>query len=108
MWPWLTEPTDQQLFAWQSIAYESMEYRNTKPMETFTYTLPTHWAPALINDDWTGLDEHDEEALMRLMANEALPSPVDVLDEPGFMTYHDARPYGVLACDCSTYTFIES
>ena len=45
---------------------------------------------------------------MRLMANEALPSPVDVTDEPGFMTYHDARLYGVLACDCSTYTFIES
>ena len=31
-------------------------------METCTYTLPAHWASALINGDFTGLDEADEEA----------------------------------------------
>lgn len=76
-------------------------------IDSYTYTLPSHWAPALINGDMTGLDEHDQEALLRLIFNEGLSDAVSVDDEPGFMTYHDARPYGVLACDCSTYTFFE-
>ena len=74
-------------------------------MKTATYTLPTHWASALINGDWSGLDEHDEESLTRLMFNEGLPDCLDVLDDSTFRKYHDAQPYGVLACDCSTFVF---
>ena len=77
-------------------------------METFTYTLPAHWAPALINGDFTGLDEADEEALMRVVAGENLPDPIGVSEEPEFRKYHDAQPYGVLACDCLVYDFAES
>ena len=76
-------------------------------IDTYTYTLPSHWAPALVNGDWSGLSETDEEKLRTVIANEGLSDAVSVDDEPGFMTYHDARPYGVLACDCSTYTFFE-
>ena len=74
-------------------------------MNTTTYTLPTHWASALINGDWSGLNELDEEALTRVMFNEGLPDCVDVLDDSSFRKYHDAQPYGVLACDCSTFIF---
>jgi hypothetical protein len=76
-------------------------------METSTYKLPAHWASALINGDFTGLEEQDEEQLMRVIAGEGLPDPIDCSDEPEFMKYHDAQPYGVLACDCLTFTFPE-
>ena len=73
--------------------------------ETTTYVLPSHWASALFYGDLTGLEEHDEEQLMAFIAGEDLPDPLDVSDEPEFLKYHDAQPYGVLACDCLTYTF---
>lgn len=74
-------------------------------METTTYTLPAHWASALINDDRTGLEDDDERQLDALMAGEGLPAPLSCSDESFFCTYHDARPYGVLACDCLEYVF---
>jgi hypothetical protein len=74
-------------------------------METLTYKLPAHWASALINGDYSGLEEQDEEQLMRVIAGENLPDPIDCSDEPEFLKYHDAQPYGVLACDCLTFTF---
>lgn len=77
-------------------------------MPTFTYNLPAHWAPALVNGDLSGLEEDDEEALMRVIAGEGLPDPVSVSSEPEFLKYHDAQPYGVLACDCLEYTFIST
>ena len=77
-------------------------------METATYKLPAHWAPALINGDYSGLGEHDEEQLTRVIAGEDLPDPIDVSEEPEFLKYHDAHFYGVLACDCLTFTFPDS
>jgi hypothetical protein len=29
----------------------------------FTYTIASHYAPAIINDDWTGLEDDEAEAL---------------------------------------------
>ena len=83
------------------------EYSELYPTstETTTYVLPAHWAPALMNGDFTGMEEEDEEALMRVTVGENLPDPLGVSDEPEFVKYHDAQPYGVLACDCLTYTF---
>ena len=74
-------------------------------IKTTTYKLPAQWASALINGDWSGLEEREEEQLTRVIAGEGLPDPFDVSDEPEFLKYHDAQPYGVLACDCLTYTF---
>ena len=81
-------------------------------METTIYTLPAHWAPALINGDLTGLNENDEEAMMTLIAGEELPDPLSIVGDdqpdgpyPEFKVHHDARPYGVLACDCFDYVF---
>ena len=81
-------------------------------METTTYTLPAYWASALFNGDLSGLEESEEEALMSLIAGEQLPDPIGIVGddtehgpESFFCTYHDARPYGVLACDCLDYVF---
>jgi hypothetical protein len=75
-------------------------------MNLIQYTLPAHWASALINGDFTGLEDDDERQLMAVMTGEDLPGPVSCSGDPEFMTYHDARPYGVLACDCLTYDFL--
>ena len=74
-------------------------------IKTATYKLPAQWASALINGDWSGLKEREEEQLTAVIAGEGLPDPLDVSDEPEFLKYHDAQPYGVLACDCSTFVF---
>lgn len=75
-------------------------------MEESTYLLPAHWAPALVNDDWTGLSEQDEEQLNRLLVGEELPMAASCSEESQFTRHHDARPYGVLSCECLTFTFL--
>ena len=74
-------------------------------MDTQTYWLPAHWASALINGDTTGLEDDDEKMLDLVIKAEELPSPIGCGEEAEFRKYHDAQPYGVLACDCLEYTF---
>ena len=74
-------------------------------MQTTEYKLPAHWACALFYGDLSGLEEDDEEAFIRVVAGENLPDPLSVSEDPEFLKYHDAQPYGVLACDCLTFTF---
>ena len=79
-------------------------------IETTTYCLPAHWASALFNDDSSGLDDQDAATLERLLQEEGLAAPLSIVgddqgQDPFFKTYHDARPYGVLACDCFDYVF---
>ena len=82
-------------------------------IESITYQLPSQWASYLINGDASSFDlweDGDKELAIidRLLADIGLGDPVDVSEDCDFMTYHDARPYGVLASDCSTYTFLKS
>ena len=80
-------------------------------MDIATYTLPAHWAPALVNHDYTGLEQDDETALFAFLAHAARVhgEPVTCIScsEGGddFRTYHDARDFGVLACNVLTYSF---
>lgn len=74
-------------------------------MQTTTYVLPAHWAPALINDDWSGLEDDDAADLQIFLDSEDLGHAIDVSHEPFFAKYHDAEPYHVLACDCLEFTF---
>ena len=81
--------------------------------ESITYQLPSHWASYLINGDASSFElwddgEAEQAIINRLLADIDLGGPVDVSEESDFMTYHDARSYGVLASDCSTYTFLKS
>jgi len=71
--------------------------------------LPTHWLTAIFNDDRTGFNDEDEEqydAFIKDMNSQHCDwHELDCTDEPHFMTYHDARQYGVLACNVVTVTF---
>ena len=78
-------------------------------IEIETFTLPVHWAAALINDDASNLDDKEErqlEAFIQWMIREyGRCWPVSVEDDESFTEWHDARRFGVLACDCATFSF---
>lgn len=80
--------------------------------EQHTYWLPSHWASYLINGDSSSFSLYDDgddqiETIDQFIEDLGFGDPVDVSDESNFMTYHDARDYGVLAGDCLVYTFLE-
>ena len=74
-----------------------------------TYTLPAHWATALINDDTTGFEYEDEKPFQEFCAymlkEHGNNWPLDCSEDAQFMTHHDARRFGVLACDVLDFTF---
>ena len=76
---------------------------------TQTFTLPTELASGFINNDWSILDYINDNEYTRCVAdfisdNRGLDC-IDVDDDSSFVKYHDMSNYGVLACECSTYTF---
>ncbi len=80
-----------------------------KKIKTYTLMLPTHWACALINGDESGMDD-DEIAMLNEFVDNTVRvygscHCVDVSEDTEFMRWHDAAPYGVLACDVAEFTF---
>lgn len=82
--------------------------------EQVHYTLPTHWAGALINGDNT-LEGDDLDCYEAFMEEEregkhighwSIKTEASEI-ESSFHKYHDAEPYGVLACDCFEYVWTE-
>ena len=73
------------------------------------FTLPNHWASALINGDTTGLEE-EELANFELFCDDETQglTCVDCWEDSSFVKYHDAKDYGILATDCSTFVFIKA
>ena len=77
---------------------------------TVTLTLPQHWMSALINSDLSGYDDDEIDQLelftdfMLKTYGNAIPLDYDT-DSDNFMTWHDAREFGVLACDVYDVTF---
>ena len=78
-------------------------------MKLETYLLPQYWASALINGDESGLTDQDAQqlgAFVKDMVNiHGRCWPVTCDDDVQFMRYHDAQPFGVLACDVVTFHF---
>ena len=75
-------------------------------IKTIDYTLPAFWASYLINGDSSGLEDKEAAQIDAFLTGEGLRDPLGCSEDNGnFCTFHDARPYGVLACDCLTYTF---
>lgn len=78
-------------------------------MQKEYFTLPTHWASALINGDLSGYESDDLEAIREFTGDMVHQYGschcIDVGEDVNFIRHHDASVYGVLACDCSTYTF---
>jgi len=80
-------------------------------MRIVEYVLPAHWLCALINDDYSGLEEHDIDAIEAFYQAESAEygmfrclCPVDDKGR-GFMRYHDAWDYGIGSCDTVTIAF---
>lgn len=79
---------------------------NEQKFEEETLWLPAHWASALINGDYTGLSDSEEEELKAwLKANPGYGDPVSVSDYPEFKTKHDASDF-VLPTDCLEFTYL--
>ena len=76
-------------------------------LKTINYTLPAFWACYLINGDASYLEDNEALQIEAFIAGEGLPwGCLSCSEDNGnFCKFHDARPYGVLACDCLTYTF---
>ena len=79
-------------------------------MQTVQYTLPAHWAVALINGDITGYEESEIDqidAFEEYLNKRHLCGPycIDVEEDSWFTSHHDASKFGVLACDVSVFTF---
>ena len=79
-------------------------------METITLELPDFWATALFYDDTSGFEYEDEKAFHDFchwaVETYGTSEPVDMEEDGNFMTYHDAKQFGVLACNVHRYTFI--
>ena len=82
--------------------------------ETCKLQLPDFWASALINGDYSGLEDQDEKELndfIEYWKEDLIINSVNIESdeiayfESHFMKYHDATNLGVLACDCCEYTF---
>lgn len=70
------------------------------------FTLPDSWASPLINDDWTGIDDTEEQKIiLQFLADHPSLCCMDVKEDSSFMKYHDVSEYGVLASNCSTFLF---
>lgn len=65
-----------------------------------TKELPSHWASALINGDYSGLSSGDSADLNGWMEHSGLTNCVDVSEDTFPKTF-----MGLLT-DCATYTFI--
>lgn len=66
------------------------------------YLLPTYWACALINDDYTGLTDEEEKEIEDFLKT-AQGSPVDVdFKTQGFYYCNDAD---TLPGECAEYIF---
>lgn len=71
-------------------------------IEIIKYRLPVYWIGALINDDWTGLSDDEEQEIDNFLEQaEGYPVSIDWETE-GFYIYNDANS---IAGDCVDFIF---
>jgi hypothetical protein len=67
-----------------------------------SYVIPTHFVCAIVNDDYSGLDDNEHLIIIQFIKDLGekyiFTAPCD--GEEYFTRCHDLREYGVLACDC--------
>lgn len=71
-------------------------------MKFTEYTLPAHWASALINADTSGMTDEEEQELTQWLEAEKPGYCVGCSDEAFFKWRNDATSLGG---DCLTYAF---
>lgn len=72
-------------------------------MKTDTYILPSYWAPALINGDYSGLTDEESAELDQWLTDQPEGWAVGVSEETFFSCSNDANNLGA---DCAEFTFI--
>jgi hypothetical protein len=83
---------------------------NSDPKSRFeakTLDVPAHWLSALVNGDESGLTDKECAQLeafcdQELVDGEGVWNVTSYSEESELMRFHDAQPYGVLACDAVT------
>jgi hypothetical protein len=102
---------DGACFLWTLSMEAQCEAINSDPKSKFeakTLDVPSHWLSALVNGDESSFDYYDDAEdykAYQAFCNEELSEgwSVSSYEEDGsFMHFHDAQPYGVLACDAVT------
>ena len=77
--------------------------------EILELSLPTHWLTAIFNNDFSGLSDEDEKQYNLFIKDMNKDNfdwhELDCEQESHFAKYHDAKRYGVLACDVVRVTF---
>lgn len=78
-------------------------------MKTQEYTIPSHFLPAIINLDYSGLDKSEVGQLNTWLALNDLSfkDALTDLDDLGFCRSHDLTAQGVGACNCHTVAWPE-
>lgn len=67
-----------------------------------TYVIPSHFVCAIVNDDYTRLDDKEEAIVQQFLEDLGdrylFTAPSE--EDSYFTRCHDMREYGILACDC--------
>lgn len=71
-------------------------------METIEYTLPEYWASYLINGDFSGLEDKEQEEIDAFLKNENLGHCMTCSEESEFKWKNDANSLGG---NCLVYIF---
>lgn len=74
-----------------------------RKIETRIYLLPSHWACALINGDYSGMDDEEEKEMEGWLKEENPGWCCDCSDESEFRPWNDANNLGG---DVSEFTFL--
>lgn len=73
-----------------------------------TAIAPSAWASALINGDWSGIEDPQEARAIRAwVARMGWGYPVSC-EDAGFRRSHDAWAEMPLGADCQLYTFLHT
>ena len=75
---------------------------NLKAIETIEYTLPAYWATYLINGDFSGLEDGEQETIDAYIRAEGNPHFTDC-GEQYFAHSNDATTLGGDVCDYTAY-----
>ena len=74
-------------------------------MKITEYTLPEYWASALINGDYSGLEEDEAAALDAWLESENPGLCLGCSEEGEFRAHHDAHGHWPYAGNCLDYIF---
>lgn len=74
-------------------------------MKIVYFTLPSHWASALINSDDSGYTDRELKDIDTFLLEMKVGHCLSVSEDTYFSHYHDASFVSPFGCDVSDYAF---